>query len=38
MRNVYVNRHDWNGDRLVNLEEYANPITFATAFGGPTVV
>lgn len=35
-RNVYVNRHDWHGDRVVNLEEYANPITFTNTFGDPT--
>lgn len=32
-RNTYVFRFDFSGDKVVEIREYANPVTFASAFG-----
>ncbi|MBX9387856.1 nuclear transport factor 2 family protein [Streptomonospora nanhaiensis] len=33
--NVYVLRADWSDGKLIAVEEYANPVTFAKHFGVP---
>jgi hypothetical protein len=32
---VYIIRYDWNGSRLIGIEEYGNPVTFCKTFGHP---
>ncbi|MEV4411805.1 nuclear transport factor 2 family protein [Catellatospora sp. NPDC049609] len=34
-QNVYVFRIDWCGERIVAVEEYANPLTFCLTFDNP---
>ena len=31
-QNVYIFRVDWRGDRIIAVEEYANPLTFCQTF------
>jgi ketosteroid isomerase-like protein len=34
-QNVYIFRIDWRGDRVIAIEEYANPLTFCQTFNNP---
>ncbi|WP_024806568.1 nuclear transport factor 2 family protein [Nocardia sp. BMG51109] len=34
-RNVYLFRTEWDGDHLLAIEEYGNPVTYCRTFGGP---
>jgi ketosteroid isomerase-like protein len=34
-QNVYIFRIDWRDDRIIAVEEYANPLTFCQTFGNP---
>ncbi len=34
-QNVYIFRIDWRGDRIIAVEEYANPLTFCQTFNNP---
>jgi ketosteroid isomerase-like protein len=34
-QNVYVFRYDWDNGRIVNIDEYANPVTLCKTIGHP---
>ena len=34
-QNVYCMKYELDGGRIRRVVEYANPVTFATTFGGP---
>lgn len=34
-KNVYIFRIDWRDDRIIAIEEYANPLTFCQTFHNP---
>jgi ketosteroid isomerase-like protein len=34
-QNVYLFRIDWSSDRIIAIEEYANPLTFCQTFNNP---